>query len=72
MARLFESDATCPTCGGRRDMVLTHRITGDEAFLNRTLAEVDIPPLDIVRARNKEERVYYELTGDKETFLQFS
>jgi adenylyltransferase/sulfurtransferase len=72
MARLFDSDATCPTCGNRRDMVLTHRITGDEAFLNRTLAEVDIPPLDIVRARNGEERVYYELTGDKETFLQFS
>lgn len=72
MARLFESDATCPTCGGRRDMVLTHRITGDEAFLNRTLAEIDIPPLDIVRARNEQECVYYELTGDKETFLQFS
>lgn len=53
-------------------MVLTHRITGDEAFLERTLAEVDIPPLDIVRARNGEERVYYELTGDKETFLKFS
>ncbi|UCC54393.1 MAG: ThiF family adenylyltransferase [Anaerolineaceae bacterium] len=72
MARLFESSATCPTCGSRRDMVLTHRITGDEAFLERTLAEVDIPPLDIVRARNGEERVYYELTGDKETFLKFS
>jgi adenylyltransferase/sulfurtransferase len=72
MARLFDSDATCPTCGGRRDMVLTHRITGDEAFLNRTLTEVDIPPLDVVRARNGEEHVYYELTGDKETFLQFS
>lgn len=72
MARLFDSDATCPVCGGRRDMIMTHRISGDEDYLDRTLAEVDIPPLDIVRARNDEESVYYELTGDKETFLKFS
>jgi len=72
MARLFDSHATCPVCDGRRDMVLTHRISGDEDYLDRTLAEVDIPPLDIIRARNDEERVYYELTGDKETFLKFS
>ena len=72
MARLFDSSATCPVCNGRRDMILTHRITGDEDYLDRTLAQVDIPPLDIVRARNDEESVYYELTGDKETFLKFS
>jgi len=72
MARLFDSNAICPVCDGRRDMILTHRITGEEAFLDRTLAEMDIPPLDIVRARNGEESVYYELTGDKETFLRFS
>ena len=72
MARLFDSSATCPVCNGRRDMILTHRISGDEDYLDRTLAEVDIPPLDIVRARNDEESVYYELTGDKETFLKFS
>jgi adenylyltransferase/sulfurtransferase len=72
MARLFDSDAECPVCNGRRDMILTHRISGDEDYLDRTLAEVDIPPLDIVRARNVEESVYYELTGDTETFLKFS
>jgi adenylyltransferase/sulfurtransferase len=72
MARLFDSSAICPTCGGRRDMILTHRITGDEDFLERTLAAVDIPPLDIVRARNDKESVYYEITGDKASFLSFS
>lgn len=71
MARLYESDATCPTCGVRREMRLTHRISGDEEFLERTLAEVDAPPLSIIRARNGKERVYYELTGDRETFLKF-
>lgn len=72
MARLYEDAAVCPTCGGRRDMRLTHRISGDEDFLGRTLAEVDTPPLGIVRARNGSESVYYELTGDQETFLRFS
>ncbi|HRQ39892.1 MAG TPA: ThiF family adenylyltransferase [Chloroflexota bacterium] len=72
MARLYENEATCPTCGGRREMNMTHRISGDEDFLDRTLAEIDIPPLSIIRARNGSQRVYYELTGDKESFLVFA
>ena len=72
MARLYESAADCPNCGAKREMLLTHRITGEEEFLDRTLAAVDVPPLGIIRARNGSERVYYELTGDKATFLQFA
>jgi adenylyltransferase/sulfurtransferase len=71
MARLYENEAICPECGIRREMRLTHRLSGDEDFLGRTLAELDVPPLAIIRARNGKERVYLELTGDKETFLQF-
>ncbi len=71
MARLYENEFACPNCGERREMQLTHRITGSEHFLDRTLAEVDVPPLGIVRSRNGKERVYFELSGDKETFLQF-
>lgn len=71
MARLYEGEFTCPDCGGRREMELTHRITGQESFLNRTLADMDVPPLGIIRARSGQERVYLELTGDKETFLLF-
>lgn len=72
MARLYEDAAICPTCGAKREMNLTHRISGDEDFLDRTLAEIDVPPLGIIRARNGGERVYFELTGDKATFLQFA
>jgi hypothetical protein len=72
MARLYESEFGCPNCGGRREMHLTHRITGQEPFLDRTLAEVDVPPLGIIRVRNGKERLYLELTGDKNSFLQFS
>jgi adenylyltransferase/sulfurtransferase len=71
MARLYESEFACPNCGGRREMQLMHRITGHEHFLDRTLAEVDVPPLGIIRSRNGKERIYFELSGDKETFLQF-
>jgi hypothetical protein len=52
-------------------MTLTHRITGEEDFLDRTLAQIDVSPLSIIRARNGKERVYYEITGDKETFWTF-
>ncbi len=71
MARLYENEAICPTCNGRRDMQLTHRITGQEPYLTRTLAQMDLPPLAIVRGRNAKERAYFELTGDKETFFRF-
>ncbi len=72
MARLYENESVCPNCGGHREMNMTHRINGDEDFLNRTLAEMDVPPLGIIRARSGNERIYLELTGDKDTFLQFS
>jgi adenylyltransferase/sulfurtransferase len=72
MARLHEGETACPTCGSPRDLVLTHRITGEEDFLDRTLVEVDVPPLDIIRARGAKNHVYLERTGDRETFLRFA
>jgi adenylyltransferase/sulfurtransferase len=71
MARLSESVFGCSNCGGRREMELTHRIDGSEDYLSSTLAEIDVPDLDIVRARNGDKRVYYELTGDLERVLGF-
>lgn len=72
MARLFDTAYACPVCGGRREMALAHRLTGDEPFLARKLAELDIPPLAIVRARQGNEKVYLELTGDQATFFDFT
>lgn len=72
MARLYEDAAVCPNCGTQREMQLTHRFTGEEPYLERTLEQLDIPPLGIIRARNGQQKVYFELTGDKETFLNFT
>jgi hypothetical protein len=52
-------------------MVLTHRISGDETYLDRTLAAFDVAPLSIVRARNGRESIYLEMTGDRDTFFNF-
>jgi len=71
MASLTEAALTDPSTGAQREMTLTHRITGKEDFLDRTLAQIDTPPLSIVRARNGSQRLYLELTGDTETFLSF-
>lgn len=59
----FEA-AHCPRCGVLRETRMTHSITGDEAFLGRTLSSVGVPPLHIVRAHNGREYRFYELSGD--------
>ncbi len=61
----------CPTCGLLREASLTHMITGEEPFLNRTLASVGVPPLHIIRAHNGTEYRFYELSGDLPDALHF-
>jgi molybdopterin/thiamine biosynthesis adenylyltransferase/DNA-binding transcriptional regulator YhcF (GntR family) len=62
----------CPTCGNLRETEMTHVITGEENFLNRTLAHVGVPPLHILRAHNGQDYRFYELTGDFPDALHFS
>jgi molybdopterin/thiamine biosynthesis adenylyltransferase len=71
MARLHDGEFHCTECDGRREMRLTHRVHGDEDYLSRTLAEVDVPPLGIIRARNGHKQLYLELTGDRDSFFNF-
>jgi molybdopterin/thiamine biosynthesis adenylyltransferase/DNA-binding transcriptional regulator YhcF (GntR family) len=61
----------CPTCGTLRETEMTHVITGEENFLHRTLANVGVPPLHILRAHNGQEYRFYELTGDLPEALHF-
>jgi len=67
----FEA-AHCPACGTMRETDMTHAITGNEPFLNRTLASIGVPPLHILRAFNTREYRFYEMTGDLEEALHFS
>jgi adenylyltransferase/sulfurtransferase len=61
----------CPTCGELREAQFTHMITGEENFLHRTLANVGVPPLHILRAHNGLEYRFYELSGDLPEALHF-
>lgn len=69
--QLTESQGKCPQCGVVRQPISTHTISGKELFINKTLEEAGIPPLDIVPARKGLEYAYFELSGDADTFLQF-
>jgi adenylyltransferase/sulfurtransferase len=70
MASLTEEILNTPS-GARKEMTLTHRIDGSEDYLDRTLAEFDQVAMTIVSARKGNERVYLEMTGDKESFFVF-
>ncbi len=72
MADVTFEAAHCPSCGTLREAQLTHVITGEEPFLNRSLASLGIPKLSIIRALNLDEYRFYELTGDLEEALHFS
>ncbi len=67
----FEA-AHCPGCGAMREVQLTHLITGEEDFLDHTLASIGVPPLHILRANDGYEYRFYELTGDLDETLHFN
>jgi molybdopterin/thiamine biosynthesis adenylyltransferase/DNA-binding transcriptional regulator YhcF (GntR family) len=62
----------CPACGLLRETEMTHLLTGREAFVDRTLLSLGVPPLHILRAHNGREYRFYELTGDLSEALHFS
>jgi hypothetical protein len=71
MSKVSFEAAHCPNCSNMREVKMTHLITGEEPFLDRTLASLGIPPLHILRANNTQEYRFYELTGDLEDTLHF-
>ncbi len=71
MSQVSFEAAHCPNCGQMREVKMTHQIRGEEPFLDRTLASLGVPPLQILRAHNAEEYRFYELTGDLAEALHF-
>ena len=56
---------TCPKCGAQMTFDSMHSIRGNEDFLDRTPAEIGIPPLHIICGRVGMNAVYYEFTADE-------
>jgi molybdopterin/thiamine biosynthesis adenylyltransferase len=69
--QLHNEPAVCSQCGGARTIVTTHRLTGTERFIDRTLTELGVPPLHVLAARKNQDYYYFELTGDAEDVMQF-
>ncbi len=72
VSRVSLEEGRCPGCGELREVHMSHVITGDEPFLERTLLSIGVPPLHILRARNSVEYCFFELTGDLEETLHFA
>ena len=70
LGKVRAEQAWCPNCPDkRRDAQMFYKIRGDESFLDRTLKDIGVPPLDIIVARTDEETVGFELTGDESNVL---
>jgi adenylyltransferase/sulfurtransferase len=70
LGKVRADQAVCPSCKDvRREVATFYKIRGGEAFLTRTLAEIGVPPFDIVLARTADRLIGFELAGDAEMVL---
>jgi adenylyltransferase/sulfurtransferase len=69
LGKVREAEGKCPGCGADRVPHTYHTIAGDEPFLDKTLAEVGVPPWDIVGARSGLTQRFYEFAGDASQVL---
>jgi len=64
LGKMTERDALCPACGEPRDPQILHSLNGDEPFLDKSLAEIGIPPFDIIVGRKGTDEIYLEFDAD--------
>lgn len=70
LGRVKAEKAFCPNCPGvRREVVTFYKIRGSEAFLDLSLADIGVPPFDILVARNGDRSIGLELSGDAPAVL---
>jgi molybdopterin/thiamine biosynthesis adenylyltransferase len=70
LGRVRADKALCPECKDvRREVVTFYKLRGDESFLDRPLAEIGVPPFDIIIARNGDRAIGLELSGDASRVL---
>ena len=65
LGKVTAEKAWCPNCKDvRREVQTFHKIRGNEAFMDQTLASIGVPAFDILISRNAERVVGFELSGD--------
>jgi molybdopterin/thiamine biosynthesis adenylyltransferase len=69
LGKVSERQGKCPTCASSRTPQTFHSLSGKEAFLDRTLAELGVPLWDILSGRDGVNQCFYEFTGDRSDVL---
>jgi adenylyltransferase/sulfurtransferase len=65
LGRVSADKGPCPHCQApQREVVTFYKLRGTEAFLDRPLAQLGVPPFDIVAARAGGRLIGLELSGD--------
>jgi molybdopterin/thiamine biosynthesis adenylyltransferase len=70
LGKIKSQMAACPHCPDvRREVVTFYKIRGTESFLEKTLAQIGVPPLDILIARTADRAIGLELSADADSVL---
>ena len=69
LGKVTESQGRCPDCGENRTPNVYHTISDQAALLECTLAELGVPPWDILTGRQGLKQKHYEFSGDRELVL---
>jgi molybdopterin/thiamine biosynthesis adenylyltransferase len=65
-------DSACPSCGQPMTLTTVEDVGAGEPIAERTLAELGVPPLHVLRAHTADwNYVFLELTGDAAGFFDF-
>jgi adenylyltransferase/sulfurtransferase len=64
LGKVTEGRGRCPRCGEHRTPQVYHTIDGSEPFVDRTLAEIGVPPWDVLAGRRGHSQQFYEFAGD--------
>ena len=69
LGKATNSLSSCPQCSAKREVKTIFTISGTESFLDKTFAEIGVPPFDIIWARNAEHLYGFEFAGDAKVVL---
>jgi adenylyltransferase/sulfurtransferase len=60
---------TCPTCGEMVRPEIVHAVDRDSTLVERTLAELGVPPYDIVRVQGQRGEFTFLLADDRQAAM---
>lgn len=69
LGKITEREGICPSCGNMQNANTLHSINGSETFLDKTFAEIGIPPFDIIVGRKNMTQIFLEFNQDAPAVL---